>query len=393
MKLKIITHPVFSASQSMPKFAELIISGMKSRGHQVETLSAKPVTYRFPAPQRLKKWLGYIDQFLIFPIQILRELKKDPIDTVYIFADQALGPWVPLVAHRAHVIHVHDFMALRSSLGEYHQNPVSLTGRIYQKIIRFGFGCGKRFVSVSANSQADLHRFLPSIPDESVVIHNGLNYPFYPMPQDEALACALKANYILPSNGFLLHVGGNQWYKNRAGVLAIYEAYTKAVDNPLPLLMMGAKPTQRLLEDANNICPMGSVKFIIGAPTKVICAAYSTASAFIFPSIAEGFGWPIIEAMSCGCPVLTTGAAPMTEVGGSAAVYLPKISDYQSNHEWATESARQILSVLARTPEEKNISRKSSVEHAKKFDANISLDGYESSYKKALEAYNIKICN
>ncbi len=387
MNLKIITHPAFSASQSMPKFAELIISGMKSRGHDIEILSAKPVAYRLPVPLRLKKWLGYIDQFLIFPFQIRRDLKRDPIDTVYIFADQALGPWVPWIAHRAHVIHVHDFMALRSSLGEYDQNPVSFTGRIYQKIIRFGFGRGKRFISVSANSRTDLHRFLPSKPDESVVVHNGLNYPFYPMPHDEALASALEEKYILPSTGFLLHVGGNQWYKNRSGVLAIYAAYTKIVANPLPLLMMGAKPTQKLVDDADNLCSKGRVEFIIGAPTEIICAAYSTASAFIFPSIAEGFGWPIIEAMSCGCPVLTTCAAPMTEVGGEAASYLPQTSDFQTSNEWATESAHKLISVLTRSPEEKNISRTSSVTHAKKFDANIALDGYESAYIRALQAY------
>jgi glycosyltransferase involved in cell wall biosynthesis len=46
------------------------------------------------------------------------------------------------------------------------------------------------------------------------------------------------------------------------------------------------------------------------------------AKVFVFPSWQEGFGWPILEAMACGCPVVTTGRPPVTEVGGSAAIYI-----------------------------------------------------------------------
>jgi glycosyltransferase involved in cell wall biosynthesis len=53
------------------------------------------------------------------------------------------------------------------------------------------------------------------------------------------------------------------------------------------------------------------------------------AKIFVFPSLQEGFGWPILESMACGCPVVTTGRPPMTEVGGSAAIYIKpeKVAD------------------------------------------------------------------
>ena len=51
-------------------------------------------------------------------------------------------------------------------------------------------------------------------------------------------------------------------------------------------------------------------------------ALYSKATALLFPSLREGFGWPIIEAQACGCPVFTSDRVPMTEVGGDAAIYL-----------------------------------------------------------------------
>jgi glycosyltransferase involved in cell wall biosynthesis len=49
---------------------------------------------------------------------------------------------------------------------------------------------------------------------------------------------------------------------------------------------------------------------------------YCNASALLFPSFEEGFGWPVLEGQACGCPVVTTGRPPMTEVAGKAAVFI-----------------------------------------------------------------------
>jgi glycosyltransferase involved in cell wall biosynthesis len=62
--------------------------------------------------------------------------------------------------------------------------------------------------------------------------------------------------------------------------------------------------------------------------TEALCALYSLADAFIFPSLLEGFGWPIIEAQACDALVFTSNREPMTEVGGKAAIYIdPDIPD------------------------------------------------------------------
>ena len=388
MKLIIITHPTFSASQSMPRFARLISDGMKSRGHSVNVWTAQPWAYNLPVPTKLKKWLGYIDQFIIFPILLRSRLRKISLDTVFVIADQALGPWVPAVAKRPHVIHVHDFMALKSAMGEYHQNPTSWTGKVYQKLILRGFNHGKRFVSVSKNSQIDLQRYLKTPADESISIYNGLNYPFRSLSRTEASSAFTAAGYTLPKDGFLLHVGGNQWYKNRSGVLEIYSSYIKQTTDPKPLIMIGSKPTTQLMCKANEInnSNTGVVLFLVIPPTEVVCAAYSMASAFIFPSIAEGFGWPIIEAMACGCPVLTTNEAPMTEVGGCLATYIPSMSDFDSTESWANKSAQILKSVISSDPETLKNKRSDRIKYALNFDLDKTLDEYETAYQRAMEA-------
>src|SRR5690606_10771219 len=174
------------------------------------------------APGVLKKWMGYVDQYIIFPNQIRKRLDSCAPDTLFVFTDHALGPWVPLVADRPHVIHCHDFLAQRSALGEVQENPTSWTGRRYQEFIRWGYSKGRNFISVSKKTKVDLHRFLPFIPSISEMVYNGLNQSFLPLDSDRARSYFGKKIGIDLKEGFFLHVGGNDWYKNRIGVMEIY---------------------------------------------------------------------------------------------------------------------------------------------------------------------------
>ena len=376
-------HPDFLNSQSMPRFAKMIAEGMRARGHDVDTWTAKPLVYRFPAPARLKKWLGYIDQFMLFPLQVQWRLRRLQADTLFVFGDQALGPWVPLVAHRPHVIHVHDFMALRSALGEFVQNPTGWTGRKYQALIRRGFSRGSCFVSVSENTRKQLQRFLPQKPSVSEVIYNGLNYPFRPMTLVESNATLVPVGLTVPPGGFLLHVGGNEWYKNRQGVLEIYEAYAQQTTNPLPLWMVGTSPSLALRERAQRMTAKGEIRFLSGLSNEQVCAAYSTARLLLFPSLAEGFGWPIAEAMASGCLVLTTGEAPMTEVGGEAAFYIAS-RPMRNPDEWAALAGKSVLKILHLTQDEVEHRRQLGFLQVARFDAEQTLNAYEHIYQQAL---------
>lgn len=376
-------HPDFLNSKSMPRFAQMIAEGMRARGHLVDIWTARPLAYSVPAPARLKKWLGYIDQFILFPLLVRWRLRQLQADTLFVFGDQALGPWVPLVACRPHVIHVHDFMALRSALGEFVQNPTGWAGRQYQALIRRGFSRGSCFVSVSDNTRHQLLRFLPQQPDVSEVIYNGLNYPFRPMSATESLAELLPAGLAPPPEGFLLHVGGNEWYKNRQGVLEIYQAYAQQAENPLPLWMVGTEPSIDLKALAQRVTLKGKVRFLSGLSNKQVCAAYSAARLMVFPSLAEGFGWPIAEAMACGCLVLTTGEAPMTEVGGDAAFYIPS-RPARDPATWAEQASDRVLEILELTPDETSSRRQLGYRQVAKFDAEQTLNAYEQIYRQAL---------
>jgi glycosyltransferase involved in cell wall biosynthesis len=389
MNIVIFTHPEFSPSQSMPRFAKMLSEGMGNLGHQVEIWSPRPKFYTFRLPQVFKKWLGYLDQYILFPYEVRNRLKTRANDTLFVFADQALGPWIPLVANRPHIIHCHDFMAQRSALGEIPENPTSWTGKRYQAYIRRGYRMGKNFIPVSNKTNEDLHLFLKSVPAFSEVVYNGVNSIYKPGDVQESRVELSKQFKLDLTRGYLLHVGGNEWYKNRKGVIEIYDAWRKNYNHALPLVLIGQKPSPGLVQLAETSAFKNDIHFLSGVADQQLVQAYRGASVFLFPSLAEGFGWPIAEAMACGCRVITTNEAPMTEVGGKAAEFIPrKPLDDEANQRWANETAILVEKLVNESAEQRLAFIKKGFETIKEYDIEIATHRIEGIYKTVLTTYS-----
>jgi glycosyltransferase involved in cell wall biosynthesis len=384
MKLVLICHPSFWRSQSMPRFAGMLKTAYEARGHSVEVWSPPAKVYNWVPLGRLSKWAGYVDQYLLFPMAMRRAMTCLSKDTLFVFCDQALGPLVPVVKDRPHIVHVHDLLALRSALGEIPENPTSITGRMYQRYIRRGFQKARHFVSISRKTQADLHRVGGVSAITSEVVYNGLNFPFAPLASGECEKILSGAGLPMPAAGMLLHVGGGQWYKNLPGVIHLYARYVAGADVPLPLWCVSPAPNSAVRAALRKVPAAGNVLFFNNLDSRVLQAAYSMADAFLFPSLAEGFGWPLIEAQACGCPVLTTDEAPMNEVGGDSAEYLPRLNPGDDIDLWASNGARQLAKVLSRTPEEKRSAAERAVTWAAQFSVDKAIDSYLTIYRAVL---------
>lgn len=412
----------------MPRFERILVDGMRKRGNEVVVWECPVIVGRFATQPLLRKWLGYIDQFLLFPFIVRKRLRGMSRETLFVFTDQALGPWVPLISDRPHVIHCHDFLAQRSADGDVPENPTSWTGRQYLAMIRRGYRRGRNFISVSKKTQEELHHYLDCKPVISEVVYNPLNYPFCPLPAEEAWerlrsvaelrvivasqendtahrqdACATLASSttepVLPSNlptteasiRFILHVGGNQWYKNRIGLVLIYAEYCKQTASPIPLLMIGRRPPEKLVRMSTNLENGGQVIFAENLSDEQVHAAYAAASVLLFPSLDEGFGWPIAEAMACGCPVITTNRAPMTEVGGDAAVYIERRPYSEESGEWARASAEMLVETLDMPHNDRvTLSRRGSEAARQRFDSKAAVDKFENLYLKVLKLEKVK---
>lgn len=384
MRLVIFCHPPYLPSQSMPRFAEMLRSSFEALGHEVKLWAPHPRFHKLFAGHPYGKWGGYIDQYLIFPRRVRKALTAEPADTIFVFADQALGPWVPLVKGRPHVVHVHDLLNLRSALGDDPGHITSLSGRIYQRYIRRGFRLARHYISVSKKTREDLHRFGRVDALTSEVVYNGLNYPYRPMPEPQAVDTLRAAGLPAPPAGMLLHVGGGQWYKNKAGLIALYASYVAETANPLPLWCIGPKPSAGIARMIRRIPATGQVVFFQNLDNATLQAAYSYARVFLFPSFAEGFGWPLIEAQACGCPVITTDEAPMNEVAGDAARYIPRLSPTADLDAWAAHGARVLRELLALPPAARLEVVQRGYSWVKQFDSATAIARYLEIYQRIL---------
>jgi glycosyltransferase involved in cell wall biosynthesis len=383
MRVLLFAHPEFLPSESMSRFAAMIAGGLQARGITVETLAPKPIARRWISRGPAAKWAGYVDAFVLFPIQARRRIRSAPGDTLFVFSDQALGPWVPLVRRRPHVVHCHDLLALRSALGHFPENPTGWTGRLYQRFIRAGFGRARHFICVSEKSRSDLHAFGRVRPLTSEVVYNGLSQEMRSMPYGDAMTI-LRSGALAPDpRGMILHVGADVWYKNRDGALRIYRDYAESVSHPLPLWIVGAPGHS--VNPAQAWAGRGEVRYLQGLSSEQICAAYSVARALLFPSIAEGFGWPIAEAMACGCPVLTTEEAPMTEVGGDAVRYIPRLKPGDDVQRWASRGARKLFDLLSLDAAQRSSLVDGAIARSERFSAKRAIEGYLGIYRRVFE--------
>ncbi|WP_026932644.1 glycosyltransferase [Christiangramia echinicola] len=383
MEIVIFVHPEFIKSQSMPRYARMLYDGMKNRGHKVDIWTAKGYFSKLPAPSMFNKWLGYLDQFLLFPVWVKFKLFSCSSRTLFVFADHALGPWIPLVSRRPLVVHCHDFMAQKSAMGKIPENKVKATGRLYQTLIRKGYRKGRCFISISEKTKKDLHQNLNTEPKLSEVVYNGLNQNFHPC-NDLSIKQDLSRYFQLDLQaGYILHVGGNQFYKNRGGVIEIYDLWRELSRSKLPLILIGTKPTEELLAKKKSSKYCSSIYFLCNVSDEDLRLFYQGAEVFLFPSLEEGFGWPIAEAMASGCPVITTNEPPMTEVGGPFSYYIPK-KPLKSDEvkAWAKNAAILLEEIIRMPLAQRNDQIQKGLDYVKRFDAEESLEHIESIYKE-----------
>ena len=391
MNIVIFTHPEFLGSLSMPKFANMIAEGMRSEGHQVSVWQVKPRCYNLPFLRKGKKWLGYLDQYVLFPLEVKKRLKACPADTLFVFTDHALGPWIPLVKGRPHVVHCHDFLAQQSSVGEIAENPVSLTGRLYQSYIRQGYRQAENFISVSYKTREDLHRSLSVQPKLSEVVYNGLGESYFPRNSFQSRSAFGRRVGLNLSAGYILHVGGNQWYKNRTGVIEIYNAWRAFTKQPLLLLLIGRAPSVNILNSWSRSAYKNDIHILPDISDEFIPVAYSGSTVLLYPSLAEGFGWPIAEAMASGTLVITTDEAPMTEVAGDAAFLIPrKPRGMQAAREWATDAAGTLDRVVSFSDGERQLLVSRGISASSKFGMVNAIGEVCSIYTRIVEKFHIK---
>ncbi len=403
MRIALYTHPDFQGFVSQQRFARQLAQGLRSRGIQVDVRQPQPWLRRWFKHAALARWAACVDQYLLFPLQQWAVQRRDSADTLHVFCDQALGPWLPQVARRAHVVHCHDLLALRAALGLALPQRLTAPSRWLQRAIRQGFRQGRHFISVSQATRNDLHQLGGVQPALSAVVPNGVAAVFRRLDPATAQAHLARTGLAWPAQPPLLHVGSSAWYKNTVGVLHLYAAHVRAAVQagrpPRALWLLCPPVTGAAAEALRAVPAQGQVQHLHAVSDETLAALYSSAELLLFPSLHEGFGWPIAEALACGCPVLTTDRAPMTEVGGPVAHYLPamptapampnrphtlNIHHSAALQSWAAAGAKRIQALLQRSPAQRQADASAAMAWARRFDVDSVLDAYLAVYRQAL---------
>ncbi len=332
LKVLLIGNYPHDRQESMQRFADLMLRELQAGGIDAELMCPTPYFGNLKrSGSGLGKWLGYIDKFLIFPRILRRRLlglrSQGLTNLVVHICDHSNAFYTKALQGVPHLVTCHDLLAVRSALGEVSENPTRWTGRLLQKSILSGLNGAMRVVCDSQATHADVLRLTHLSVKQVSVVSIALNYPYSPMPPAEA---AERLRGLLRVSGrtgligrFILHVGGNQWYKNRMGVLRIHaQLVARAKDSPL-LIMAGKPLTSEMLAFVEKQKLQDCVVSIESCTNEDLRALYSLAEVFVFPSLAEGFGWPVIEAQACGCPVICSTAGSLKEVAGDSGRGLP----------------------------------------------------------------------
>jgi glycosyltransferase involved in cell wall biosynthesis len=301
-------------SPSIIQYADRIVEGLKSYRPEIEVNESKP-----PSPSRLQ--LGrigrgaatYLVRYGWYPAQ-LRTIRADInhiTDHLHAHLVRQLQPQRTIITCHDLTTFVHPENITSTSLFP------SLTKSIYRHALNrlHEAAC---VIAVSENTRRDILKLSRCTPEQVRVVHHGINTVFTDNPYREEVL-AFRKRYATNSARLLLHVGLTTPYKNIESVLRVLHGLAGHTEH-FRLIKVGQEftPSQlRMIQDlglADRVTHLGKLG------TRDLVIAYQACDLLLFPSIYEGFGWPPLESMACGTPVVASTTGAMPEIVGDAAI-------------------------------------------------------------------------
>lgn len=282
-------------------------------------------------PQELRNFIHQDNVEIIpafSPIYSLKEqyelYKKIPACDIF-WSPHYNVPVLPVAANKR-VVTIHD---------TYHManwNTLSLPQKIFAKyFLKAATKQSDVVITVSKFSKEEIIKFTGVSTDKVRVIYNGINHSNFNQT-DMTFPYSRKGIMEFPEK-YILYVGNVKPHKNLSVLIKAYSKLSEEMRSTYKLLIVGKKDgfitgdtyLTKLLND--NIQLKETIIFTGFVEDADLPKLYSYASLFVFPSLYEGFGFPPLEAMACGCPVIASSSASMPEIcGGGAAYFNPKDS-------------------------------------------------------------------
>lgn len=233
-------------------------------------------------------------------------------------------------------------------------------------------------LSISESSRQDAIDLLGLDPSRIVTIHGGISDNFRPDADRRASRERLKKKYGLLRDGFVLYTGGDDYRKNLKGAIEAYARLRGELRQKYHLVIVCAMTADRLRLHWNIARLAGlsadDIRFVGYVSDEDLVSLYSTCDLFFFPSLYEGLGLPVLEAMACGAPVLGGNNSSIKELLGRPEALFDS-SDSES-----------IAAALSRALENQSLTddlRVYGLEHSAQFtwkrSAELALDAFDQA--------------
>jgi len=248
------------------------------------------------------------------------------------------------------VVTIHDLIFLR--FPEYYS---SVDRQIYSLKFKYACRVADKVIAISLATKEDIIHFLGTDPQKIEVVYQSCD-PIFRKPVSAEMKSAVKKKYNLPDQ-YILFLGTIEKRKN---ALSLIKAFlNENIDFPL---VIAGKPTAYISEinDFLKGNPAGNrIIFRHNIETSDLPSLYQSSMVFAYPSVFEGFGIPILEALNSGVPVLTSTGSCFSETGGDAAMY---------SDPYNTEQIGSALSKLLNSNDLRQSMIKKGFNHSRQFD-------------------------
>jgi glycosyltransferase involved in cell wall biosynthesis len=253
---------------------------------------------------------GYVGRFAVYP-RLVQNLHADVVHVV----DHGQGYLVAGLDASRTVVTCHDVILLALAAGRIGSLRVPLVATQLFRISLEAMKSATVVVADSTQTKRDLVDFVRIDPDKVRVIHPGLNHVFAP---DRERGLALRRSLGLGEGPVILQIGRG-FYKNLPSVLRVLARLREGgIDARVvrvgPSLSGGERALAERLRVTASVVELGAV------PDADLPGLYNAADLLLFPSLYEGFGWPPLEAMASGTPVVCSRAGSLDEVVADAAL-------------------------------------------------------------------------
>ncbi len=229
----------------------------------------------------------------------------------------------PLVTNIPLVVTLHDIIYMEKNLWQLitgKGTPYQKFGNVYRRLVvpRI-LKSSQKVITVSNYEKQRITDFFKLGNNKLTAIYNGVGKHFKKVTDPIELQ-RVKQKYSLPDK-FFFHLGNTDPKKNTAGVLKAYANFLRTSNEHIPMVMLDYElnELQKLLNEMDEPNLFKSIHLTGYVVNTDLPAIYSQCEQFLYPSLRESFGIPLLEAMACGTPVISSNTSCMPEISGGAA--------------------------------------------------------------------------